>query len=398
MIKLFSKKKEKDNSDVFIENEYKFIYMNDMIDICTDACSVCWDKQIPNDLARRFKYISDRIKIGHESVIEHSNMVILLIVNKDNYEDIIKFLSCCDYVHAKTTFDSKRTYILVGGSVRGFKEIYRTIDNQKNTVLNILTRAIYQNCPSCFFEDFINDGIMKNMFIDFEENVFNGMPNNYHHIESANKDKIEIINFDSIDGKLMDSILALGFSPVDILDMMTCTILFKNMSRNGTHQLVRHRNAITQESQRYVDYSNASFCSPDEFKDKYSDNLYKIRLLDKEYTLKDLGSALISIYKDLREQGLDKEDARAYLPSNVECNKLYMTFTIKHLMMFLKLRCGKGAQAEIKEYANIIFNSINTNKGTLEDYVSYALMPSYKRDFVGASGDDLYASIDEVIE
>ena len=63
---------------------------------------------------------------------------------------------------------------------------------------------------------------------------------------------------------------------------------------------------------------------------------------------------LDSAKKSLIAQGLNKEDARAFLPSNVQCNKLYMTFTLSSLYDFLILRTDKHAQAEIRSYANDI--------------------------------------------
>ena len=119
--------------------------------------------------------------------------------------------------------------------------------------------------------------------------------------------------------------------------------------------MVRHRNAITQESQRYVDYSNAAFADPTTFKpDKYDpDQVYEITFGGQTFhmTSNELGEAIIGTYECMRDQGMLKEDARSFLPGNVKCRKLYMTFTYRTFMKFLELRCHSAAQAEIRSFA-----------------------------------------------
>ena len=132
---------------------------------------------------------------------------------------------------------------------------------------------------------------------------------------------------------------------------------------------------ISKAYQRYVDYSNACFNSPDIFKpEKYDkDHKYKISFAgaEKEFTLAELGEEMCKIYEQLynpevagEEYHLLREDARAYLPSNVQCKKIYMTYTIKTFLKFLYLREDKHAQAEIRKYATAIgdwFRSVEPN-------------------------------------
>ena len=133
------------------------------------------------------------------------------------------------------------------------------------------------------------------------------------------------------------------------------------MSRIITQQLCRHRNAITQESQRYVDYSNSCFNPPYIFKPgKYDpDYKYTIKFGGSSFkmTLDELGEYMTNIYGMLtsdKNHPLMKEDARAYLPGNTQCRKIYMTFTYASLIKFLELRESKAAQAEIRMYAQNI--------------------------------------------
>ena len=142
-----------------------------------------------------------------------------------------------------------------------------------------------------------------------------------------------------------------GFSNSVYENIIPIMIEFKNMSRTATHQLVRHRNAITQESQRYVSAENATFTIPME--DYEEKKMYNISIFGSSHmgSLTDLASELLAIYKQLIQQGLKKEEARAFLPSNVNCGRLYMTFTIASLKKFLQLRTDPHAQYEIRQYA-----------------------------------------------
>ena len=111
------------------------------------------------------------------------------------------------------------------------------------------------------------------------------------------------------------------------------------------------------------------------------------------YTMSELGSELVKVYDQLRKQGVLKEDARGYLPSNIECGKLYMTFTYRNLIKFLELRTDKAAQAEIRKYALEIEKDFVKNVGVLGDIYKY-LLPKY----VLSENNYDYSGIDEVLE
>lgn len=381
----------KKKNKVFLENEYTMIHMNDCINLCVDACSVCWDKQVPQDMERRQNYIATRAKTGHESVFEHSNMILLVKVRKYDIDDLIEVLTCCRYLNTEVVHNGDFYYCLIGGSIRGYKEIYTNIKNMNNKVLAIITKAIYENCSYSFFENFINDGIFdKNKFIKIVDNIYTSNP-----VKSVDEDKIIIRNMDKLDPDKLTLLYELGFDDLKILGMCSVTILFKDMSRIITQQLTRHRNGITQESQRYVDYSNVTFNSPSNFKKQYDENTkYKIAAFNnKEFTMEELGNLLISIYTDLVNNGVEKEDARGYLPGNTESAKVYVTFTIKSLFKFLELRTDSHAQAEINQYANNILDSLTIEKGITSDDLK-----TFKPYYLNKQDDKLYDGIDEVLK
>jgi thymidylate synthase (FAD) len=148
--------------------------------------------------------------------------------------------------------------------------------------------------------------------------------------------------------------MSCGFYINILYKIIPVAVVFRNMSRTATHQLVRHRNAITQESQRYVSAENASFTIP--VPDYTDDKEYTVDIFGKKTTvpLTVLATQLIKIYEQLRKQGLKKEEARAFLPANVNCGRLYMTFTLDSMLAFLNLRTDPHAQFEIRKYAEAI--------------------------------------------
>lgn len=117
------------------------------------------------------------------------------------------------------------------------------------------------------------------------------------------------------------------------------TFLLEGISRNCSHQIARHRGAsISQESQRYVDSSNAEFSYPPDF------TLEQIEWLSKNYGYS------MAVYEELRKSGAKKEDARFSLPSGIN-TRMVISFDYRDLLSFLNLRCDKHSQWEIRNIA-----------------------------------------------
>ncbi len=118
------------------------------------------------------------------------------------------------------------------------------------------------------------------------------------------------------------------------------TFRVEGISRVCSHQLVRHRLAsYTQQSQRYVKLKNPKYIVPDrvmesEFAEEY------IELLERASDL----------YRRMVEGGVRKEDARFVLPQGIE-TKMVITMNARELRHFIKLRCDKSAQWEIRNLA-----------------------------------------------
>lgn len=348
----------------------ELIGMNNAIPICAEACSCCWDKVPPEDYAGKAEYIAKRSRIGHTSVLEHSNYVIYINADMQYSDDIMTLLSWNHYLYTKLmkSDDGTEWHLIIGGSFRAYADLYREADDLNNPILKAITGNLYTYGNSAAFEDICKLGLLdKTMFknIEPDENCCLLTDENVTEIES---DLFKLVGVDEV-SKLYTNLYnankeaASMVTTYDLIKFCTISVLFKDMSRTGTHQLVRHRNAITQESQRYVDYSKSCFNSPDMFKpEKYDANhKYKIRFgpsAQMNLTLSEIGQAICDIYGMLYNpavagngNALLKEDARAFLPSNVQCKKLYMTFTYKSFFKFLNLREDKAAQAEIRKYA-----------------------------------------------
>ena len=416
--KIFKKKTTEREENFMYSNKEGYggiMYQNDHTRLVHDSCSICYNKLRDRTYDERVAYISDKIRVGHESITEHSNVITKFTLTKELYPELAELLTTARYLNSKIVEKDNKVHVLLGGSIRGYKHIIRTIENPNNKVYSILKESLYE-LPYCYFTDMIKDGIFEKRLFNIVDNQlevtmkgeevvtqkrFNG--------KIIRKDKFDIVGMDNI-AKILELVNNHEeiFTINDILDMVTITVLFKGVSRTASHQLVRHRAGITQLSQRYVNMKDANFLSPEEFKpEKYNkDDIYEIKLfaeVDGKETivriplkLKEIGNMEISIYNQLIEQGLLKEDARSFLPSNVETS-LYMTFTFRNFIKFLELRTGKGAQAEIKELANelekIFIEEQSKNLG--EDIYQY-LLPAYTRIQMEleSMGED---QIDEVV-
>lgn len=367
--------------------------MSRCVDIISEACACCWDKTIPDDYPGRAEYVAKRTRTGHTSILEHSNFVTYLKIGEAYMDDLIDYLGWNRFLHHKMYKNNDGDWcVLLGGTLRGFNDVYLNTDDLNNSVLKAVAGILYTYAPSAAFEDICKHGLMdKTRFIDAEPDEENfKILTTYYKDPEADTDLFTVIGLDNI-SKLytnlynIDQEFATSLTTGDLLEFATVTVNFKNMSRTCTHQLVRHRNGVTQESQRYVDYSKAAFSSPAKFKPgKYDEtHKYTIRFgpsAPMHMTLDEIGEAICGLYDMLsnpvitgKEYALLKEDARGYLPGNVQCRKLYMTFTYRMLFKYMQLREASGAQAEIRMYTQSLADWIRSHT----DFSSKAITDTY---------------------
>lgn len=149
-------------------------------------------------------------------------------------------------------------------------------------------------------------------------------------------------------GDFIKALLKTGHdSPIE---HVTLNFAVSGISRACSHQLVRHRIAsYSQQSQRYVNMSDASVIVPPSIKhnDKAND-LYRAYM----QTMQETYIALVGL---LTEDGTDikkaQEDARFVLANAAE-TQLVMSFNCRSLLNFFDLRCCNRAQWEIRRMAD----------------------------------------------
>jgi thymidylate synthase (FAD) len=120
------------------------------------------------------------------------------------------------------------------------------------------------------------------------------------------------------------------------------TFLIEGISRICSHQFVRSKHLdFLQRSQRYCNDEHMKMIIPNTIADKY------------DVTVRAYVNAAVSLYDDLIDLGIKKEDARFFLPQGVG-TELLVVGNFQAWYDFIKLRSGKEVQWEIREVAHEI--------------------------------------------
>ena len=362
------------------------------------AARICVGRKPVEEYDKRIQHINRVIGRGHESTLEHTNIIMMLHFNDKLLSSFTKLASSMFYLHWYIHQDSvtKEYHVLIGGSIRGYKNIFRdTKENSSNPIYEEIKMNLASSAESVFFEDFFEDGIMnKNdfAFVDAETPEKN-ICGSYVDFMQGHKKFSEVFN----------QVHQYGFDEKEVMNVCTITVIFHDISRPISMQIIRHRNGISQESQRYVDYSTKSFIDPMQYtKDENKDKTYSVALfgINKSMKSKDLGNELMQVYKQLTQQGMLKQDARGFLPSNV-CTKLMMTFTYSTFFHFLNMRQDKAAQPEIQAVANeacdefAIYDYDVAHSITCDKMKEFADKPEYY--FLRKHEEEKISTLDEII-
>ena len=319
----------------------------------------------------RLQHIQKLMKRGHESILEHSNIVAIisipLTISVSLVLDLIDVLVKSRYLHIATK-EYKGTFnILIGGSIRGYINTVREVKPFNTLIEDTINKILYRSVEKEFLYDLLDNHLLKETETNYREKAQitfrEGIDDDGQEIteavaqaqpdpppiEDKNVSLIYAENFE----KVFFKAAKYGFSLRDIYRVTTITFLFHDISRSTGNQLTRHRVGITQESQRYVEHSTNKyddFINPIELHKEWTTrykNLVDFNKVDNYLKKKDI----FAIYKYLRDNGVYKEDARAWLPMNVT-TKILMTFTYKQFAKFLELRTDQAAQLEIRLVAN----------------------------------------------
>lgn len=361
----------------------RLLYKNSLVNNIYDACTCCYDNTKNINYLEKKDYIGKRINAGHESILEHGRLAILFNdIPHSFHNDIIELigLEYSKWLEFYTVQLENRNYnLIVNGSIRAYKHFLNNLEADvydRNDIIRDICKILRENTVKELygtskhinFNDFVDvepdilDIDKPDSGIDYDiklETVIDGVvTNGKEHIKRIilGADEPFVTEFKDI----IEILLLFGFNKNVIYNILPITVVFCNMSRTATHQLVRHRNAITQESQRYVNAKNASFTIP--VPDYTDDKEYTVEIFGNKVTvpLTVLATGLTKVYDQLIKQGLKKEEARAFLPANINCGRLYMTFTLSSLIAFLNLRTDSHAQYEIRKYAEAVLDTVTS--------------------------------------
>lgn len=362
---------------------------------CSMGAKICYGLKVDKSYEKNKAHISRIVGMGHDSVSAHSNVIALIKVNGDSTKDLLECIPAMKFmnvVHLTNTIkaetedgeDVVENYMLVSGSVRAFRYFFMTYDFY-NTEVNSLALQFVKIAANNYEKEFFEKLLPQTeLFADYLHTFNYLAPLDWDIKEEKNPTTGEIeevadinedspsIHFKEIDGERVDIIYTDNIIDLylnlrhelygefnetllkALFDTCICTIKLHDYSRAISQQVNRHMSGISQESQRYVDYSKAQFIDPLKFKpEKYDANkIYTLKLGTGEIkgNSTEIGIELQKVYPQLREQGLLAEDARAYLEFGVGSVAMH-TFTLTNYLHFIKVRTPKAAQAEIREIA-----------------------------------------------
>ena len=140
--------------------------------------------------------------------------------------------------------------------------------------------------------------------------------------------------------KMIKAIIKSGHE--SCVEHASATFVLDGISRVVTHELVRHRIGFSysQRSQRYVNEHQPSYVIPEEIAG--SSKALEV--------FQEAMNAAWAAYSKLQAVGMRNEIARYVLP-NACTTKITVTANFRAWRNFLKLRCSKRAQPEIRELA-----------------------------------------------
>jgi thymidylate synthase (FAD) len=142
-----------------------------------------------------------------------------------------------------------------------------------------------------------------------------------------------------------------------VLEHAVYVLLIEGISRSCSHELVRHRAGFgySQLSQRYVDESHAAFVLPPAMADDPAlEAAWEREVADAQAAYVRAVEALIERYHwvsdKVHRRKMAREAARSVLPNATEV-KIVVSGNARAWRTMLELRCGEGAELEIRRMA-----------------------------------------------
>lgn len=163
-----------------------------------------------------------------------------------------------------------------------------------------------------------------------------------------------------------------------VLEHANYSLLLEGVSRSLTHELVRHRAgfAYSQLSQRYVDESHAAFVVPPAIiGDETLEGAWKAQMESAQRAYVALVDELMTRYAwvddKVHRRKMAREAARGVLPNSTE-TKIVVTANVRAWRTMLELRCGEGAEMEIRRMGVAVLRVMQAEvPGLFADYTIY---------------------------
>ena len=142
-----------------------------------------------------------------------------------------------------------------------------------------------------------------------------------------------------------------------VLEHSVYVLLIEGISRSCSHELVRHRAGFgySQLSQRYVDESHAAFVVPPAMLGEVKLEaawLAQVTAAQEAYVraVEDLMRRYEWVADKIHRRKMAREAARSLLPNATE-TKIVTSANVRAWRTMLELRCGEGAEQEIRRMA-----------------------------------------------
>ena len=328
-------------------------------------------------------FISGIVKSGHESVIEHSNMVyvILKAQHKDlkvDSNNINRYLINLMMYNGLIKVSENQAFYVLSGNIRMFKDLVReyvkvkSFNNKTNPIIDNIISSFY-TLPEYFFIDMINDGTLAKdkfkldpHFKESNNEMQEIVLNKYVTVINHDKFSFAVRGFITKKDEADNSAHRISI-PASVLRKHNRITLVIDAPRYITHQIVRHRLAsYSQVSQRYCLEEGLNIYVPETIKANPAANA----------TANMLYKNALDTYKALIDEDIKKEDARSVL-TNAQMSTVVMTATVEEFDHFVKVRADKAAQnfirdeiaIPLKEYLERYYAP--ENRGNITTKVSY---------------------------
>ena len=156
-----------------------------------------------------------------------------------------------------------------------------------------------------------------------------------------------------------------------VLEHAVYVLLIEGISRSCSHELVRHRAGFgySQISQRYVDESHAAFVMPPAIAgDARLEEEWQQQVMDAQAAYVRAVEGLMQRYEwvgdKVHRRKLAREAARSVLPNATEV-KIVVSGNARAWRTMLELRCGEGAELEIRRMAIAVLRVLQNEAGAL---------------------------------